>query len=118
MECFCKFRDLYKALDDFEERFFKEFDLKIKEALVLSSLSGECASARDIAEFSKMKLPQTSKIIKSVELKGLIERHIQENDKRYMDFVLTSKGEALVKKIKCNNVEIPEILKLVMHEKK
>ncbi len=51
-----------------------------------------------------------SKVIRSVEDKGLLARKLGEQDKRQMYFTLTRKGKACLENIKEQGVEVPEWL--------
>ena len=54
-----------------------------------------------------------SKVIKSVEDKGLVDRVLGDKDKRQMYFSLSEEGKKRLSSIKCDRVEIPELLKNV-----
>lgn len=110
MECICLIKDIYKAINAFEEQFDHAFGICINEGLVLCSLKGKKLSSSEIAEQVGLKSSHVSKLIKSVEDKGYIARSIGWSDKRYMNFELTESGEELLKQIATNQIEIPEIL--------
>ena len=105
MECICLIKDIYKAINAFEEQFDQAFGICINQGLVLCSLKGKTLSSSEIAEQIGLKFSHVSKLIKTVEDMGYIARLIGSSDKRYMNFELTEKGSALLKQI-----EIPEIL--------
>ena len=55
-----------------------------------------------------------SKVIGSIEKKGLVERVIGTKDKRQMYFSLTPKGKELISSLKCEQIEIaPPLLELL-----
>ncbi len=110
MECICVIKDIYKAINSFEENFQKEFNLCINEALVLCSLRNKVLSSSEIAEQAGLKFSHASKIIKSIEEKGLLMRNIGHSDKRYMNFELSSNGKKIIEKIENNPLDIPELL--------
>jgi len=110
MECICVIKDIYRAINSFEESFLKNFDLCINEALVLCSLRDKQLSSSEIAEQAGLKVSHTSKTIKSIEDKGLIVRSIGYSDKRYMNFELSASGKEMLAKIENNPIEIPELL--------
>lgn len=56
----------------------------------------------------------TSKVIRSVEDKGYIERNLGDCDKRQMYFSLTAEGKKILKEMECCNIEIPELLRSVL----
>lgn len=110
MECICLIKDIYRAINDFEERFDKSFGICINEGLVLCSLKDGQLSSSEIAEQAGLKFSHASKLIKSVEDKGFIDRSIGNSDKRYMNFQLTEKGLEMLSKIENNPLDIPELL--------
>lgn len=111
METLCHIRDIYRAIIEYESRFEKAHDLCLNEGMLLCSLNkeGELSSGR-IAELLGLTLSNTSKVIRSVEQKGLIKRVIGKADKRQMYFRLTSKGKEKLESISSEVVEIPEQL--------
>jgi DNA-binding MarR family transcriptional regulator len=110
MECICLIKDIYKAINAFEEQFDHAFGICINQGLVLCSLKGKTLSSSEIAEQIGLKFSHVSKLIKTVEDMGYIARSIGSSDKRYMNFELTEKGLALLNQIETNQIEIPEIL--------
>ena len=56
----------------------------------------------------------TSKVIRSVEDKGYVERNLGDSDKRQMYFSLTAEGKKILKEMECCNIEIPELLRSVL----
>lgn len=113
MKSVCAMRDLYKALNTYEIRFMEMHGLSLNEAMALCCLAEGILSASEIADRAGMKSSHTSKMLKSIEDKGLIERTLGKTDKRQMYFKLTKEGEERLSKIHCAKVEIPEILKPV-----
>lgn len=113
MECICLIKDIYRAINEFEDKFLQDFGICINEGLILCSLRDGRMSSSEIAEQSGLKFSYASKIIKSVEDKGYVERSIGSVDKRHMNFELTDDGIALLNKIDNYSMEIPEILKPV-----
>lgn len=110
MECICVIKDIYRAINDFEDKFEQAFGFCINEGLILCSLKDKQLSSSEIAEQAGLKFSHASKLIKSVEDKGYIDRSIGSSDKRYMNFKLTEKGEEMLTKIQTNPIDIPELL--------
>jgi len=112
MDTLCKIRDIYRTIAEFESQFEKEFDLSLNEGMLLCSLiDNKCLSSTEIAKNLGLTCSNTSKVIKSVENKKLIERTLGKEDKRQMYFTLTSEGEKMIKKIKTSPLDIPQNLK-------
>lgn len=116
MNTICRMRDIYKALAGFEAAFESAYGLSLNEAMVLCALDecgGEMTSTA-IAARTEMGTSHTSKVIRSVEEKGLIKRALGTVDKRQMYFRLTPEGGKQLKEILLDKVEIPEILKPIV----
>lgn len=111
MDCICKLRDIYKAVNQCEKEFVIKFGLTLNEAMVLCSLETKSLCASELAEVTDMQCSQTSKILKSLEDKYLIKRILGKTDKRNMFFFLSEEGISMLETISTFQQEIPEILK-------
>ena len=105
MRNICIMRDIYRALNDFERDFEK-----------LCCLENASLSSGEIAESTGMTCSHTSKMIGSVEGKGLIERVLGERDKRQMYFHLTVKGRECLQGMVCGSVPVPDILQPIFEK--
>ena len=101
-------RDIYKALAGFEAQFEEVYGLSLNEAM--QEAQKEMTST-DLSARTEMGTSHTSKVIRTVEEKGLIKRALGETDKRQMYFSLTPKGEKQLEAINLEKVEVPEMLK-------
>lgn len=106
-------RDLYKALTRFEAAFDQQYGLSLNEAMVLCALheAKKEMTSSAIAERTELAPSHTSKVIRTVEIKGLIQRDMGKTDKRQMYFSLTPAGETRLQAIQLNEIEVPELLK-------
>jgi Transcriptional regulators len=113
MKSICVMRDIYKAITTFETNFEKTHGLSLNEAMVLCLLkdTDEGLTSTVIAEQTEMTPSHTSKVIRTVEKKGLIERAIGKVDKRQMCFSLTEEGKAKIETIYCEEIQIPELFR-------
>lgn len=109
--CICTLRNIYKAIGECEQQLIQEFGLNLNEAMTLCTLNKQSLCASEIAEAAGMQCSQTSKVIKSLEDKGLLERQLGKSDKRNMFFVLTETGDKVQKQITGYQLCVPEILK-------
>lgn len=115
METLCKIRDIYRAVAAFEAAFEKQHHLCMNEGMLLCTLSKtESLSSGEIAESLGLTTSNASKVIKSVENKELVERVLGKVDKRQMYFSLTDKGKQVLSNIKCEGIEIPEMLQDIL----
>lgn len=112
MEPFCKIRVVYRAIAEFETQFEKRYGLCLNEGSLLCALHNmPRLSSGDIAKQLGLTQSNTSKVIRSVEKKGLVQRILGDDDKRQMYFSLTKEGERCLEQLQCCEVEIPEALK-------
>ncbi len=94
-------REIYRAIKDFETRFQQVHNLSLNEGMLLCNLNGRNHTSSEIADILDLSASNTSKVIKSVEDKGLIERSLGKDDKRQMHFSLTPEGRKRLKNIQC-----------------
>lgn len=113
MERLCKIRDMYRSIAEFEARFEECYGLCLNEGMLLCTLSnsekGQLSSG-ELAEHMGLTTSNTSKVLRSVEKKGLVNRIMGEKDRRQMYFSLTDTGREALKKIKCSEIELPPLL--------
>ena len=74
METICLMRDICRAIETFEADFVKVHHMSLNEGMLLCSLSEGQLSAACLAEVNVMSPSHTSKVIRSLEEKGLIRR--------------------------------------------
>lgn len=110
----CRIRDIYRSIAMFEADFESKYDICLNEGMLLCSLNGNKYSSSELAELLGLTNSNTSKVIKSVEKKGLVKRNIGKDDKRQMYFILTDAGKAKLGTIKCEEIDIPEMLRTVI----
>ncbi len=115
VQTLCKIRELNKAVTAFETRFEEAFHVGLNEGMLLCTLAnlGQLSSG-EIAEQLGLRTSNTSKVIRSVELKGLIKRVVGKADRRQMYFSLTPEGAEALKRIKCDDIELPPILQQML----
>lgn len=88
----CLLRDIFRSIREFEIEFQEQYDLCLNEGMALCSLRSGKKTSSDLAELLGLSASNTSKVIKSIEVKNLIQRSMGEKDKRLMYFELTSEG--------------------------
>ena len=102
MEIACLMRDILKALNDFERDFERTHGVCLNEAAVLCSLKS-----------GRLTPSHASKVIRSIERKGLVERVLGQQDRRQMYFDLTPCGRERLDGMRCGSVEVPQLLRPV-----
>ncbi len=111
MEMICKIRDIYKLVGEFEVQFIKKFDISLNEGMLLCTLlEKKEASSTELAKILNLTCSNTSKVIKSVEEKGFVDRKMGKEDKRQMYFSLTKAGIEKITKLKTSKIKVPKEL--------
>ena len=103
-------RDLYRSLALLETRLSETYGLSLNEAMVLCSVGEETVMAGAVVERTGLTASHASKVIRSVEEKGLLVRSLGEKDKREMFFTLTDKAKERLEDIRKHGIEIPDLL--------
>jgi DNA-binding MarR family transcriptional regulator len=112
MELLCQIREVYKAIAQFENEMIKAHGLSLNEGMLLCTISkNDQLLSSAIAEQLGLTCSNTSKVIKSVEKKGLIHRSLGDEDKRQMLFSLTSAGSNKLQEMKSCSCDVPQELK-------
>ncbi len=112
----CRIRDIYRSIAIFELNFEGKYNICLNEGMLLCSLQDNQYSSSQLAEALGLTNSNASKVIRSLEQKGLIERNIGADDKRQMYFSLSEKGKLKLANIRCEDMDLPEILKTVVKE--
>lgn len=113
MKTICVMRDVFRAMANFEIAFENAYQLSLNEAMILCALqeSQKEMTATNLSKRTELSPSHTSKILRILEEKGLIERTLGNEDRRLMKFNLTQAGKKRVGELEIEKVEIPELLK-------
>jgi DNA-binding MarR family transcriptional regulator len=117
MERFCRIRDIYRSISEFEHNFEAAHGLCLNEGMLLCTIKNsakEMLSSGFLADSLGLTCSNTSKLIKAVEEQGYISRVLGKEDKRQMYFKLTKKGKEKIEQIHCQEIDIPELLREVI----
>ena len=102
MEKLCRIRELQRAVNRFEAALERSYGICLNEGMALCSLSkAGRLSCGELGEMLGLTPSNTSKVLRSVEGKGYVNRELGTNDKRQMYFSLTEKGRGLLGSINC-----------------
>ena len=82
MDKLCKIRDLQRAVHQFESAFEKRYGICLNEGMTLCSLSktGRLCPG-ELGELLGLTPSNTSKVLRSVEQKGLVTRELCNEDR-------------------------------------
>lgn len=115
METLCKIREIYQAVAEFERGFEREHSLTLNEAMLLYGLTfSEKMASGEIADYLNLTTSNTSKVLRSVESKGLVARWLGKRDKRQMYFSLTPEGRERIERIGISRSDLPERLREIL----
>lgn len=105
-------RGVFRAIGDFELAFENEYGISLNEAIVLCILheATEKVTASFLSKQSGMTASHTSKILRVLEEKKLIERMVGNVDRRLMFFTLTKEGEKRLTQLEQEKLPIPKEL--------
>ncbi|MDO9679778.1 MAG: winged helix DNA-binding protein [Bacteroidales bacterium] len=106
MKRLCLIRDICRSISEYEQEFQKEHSICLNEGMVICSLKEGKLSSGEIAKKINLTCSNTSKVIRSVEEKGFIERDMGVEDKRQMYFSLTEKGTAILSEIEAVDINL------------
>ncbi len=111
----CRIRDVQRGIMAFEQQFENYYGICLNEGMLLCSLyKSEFLSSGELSDLLGLTTSNTSKVIASVEGKGLVVRIPGTKDKRQMYFTLTEKGKQSLSKIKCEELEVPGLLQTLL----
>lgn len=113
MRTICVMRDVFRAMANFEIAFEETHQLSLNEAMILCALqeSEKQITATNLSKRTEFSPSHTSKLLRILEEKKLIDRNLDNQDKRLMYFKLTDAGRRRVGELELEKVEIPELLK-------
>ncbi|MFI3321379.1 MAG: winged helix DNA-binding protein [Rikenellaceae bacterium] len=111
MENIAIIRDLIASAIAYEKEFEQANRISFNETLILVSLTKKRLNATEIAKVNSLRASHCSKVLSKLEKKWLIERVVDNKDKRKMYFTITKEGSMLLSRMKYTNIELPQNLK-------
>ncbi|MDD2278197.1 MAG: MarR family transcriptional regulator [Bacteroidales bacterium] len=103
MENLCKIKEVFRKIQQFEQKLNNELNVTINEAMVLCSLYEARKCSGDISTDTGISPSRASRVLLSLEQKGYIIRSLGDKDKRKMMFELSAEGEK--KKLEISDME-------------
>lgn len=113
MEKICRIRELLKAISQYEKGIVEAFDISLNEAIVVCLLNNQKLASTEISQLTSLTPSHTSKVLRSLEDKGLVSRMMGEKDRRQMYFMITTKGKKIIRAIDNDQIDCPEILESI-----
>lgn len=90
----CRLKEIFRAIYIFETTLKKQFRLSLNEALALCALEQDKKNSRELAQELGISFSRMSRVLGSLETKGLIKRTFGADDRRKMIFSLSREGAA------------------------
>lgn len=104
-------RELLQSINHLESQLMKLHAISINEAMSLCCIGNDTLTASAISEAIGLTPSNTSKVLRSVESKGLVVRSLGSSDRRQMCFTLTDAGHETLQSIKNCPIDIPEFIR-------
>ena len=113
-------RELMRALSSLESDLERRHGITLNEAMVMCCIGSGSATATSISENIGLTPSNTSKLLRSMEGKGLLKRAMGEKDRRCMYFTLTQEGLNRLGVLKSDEIPVPDtiapLFSLPLHE--
>lgn len=106
----CALKDVLRLMGNLEDSIKEQFGLGLTEALVLCSIDNGCSKAHTLSEEIGLSPSRLSRVLASLEKKGLLDRQRCEEDKRNWDNSPSNKGTQLLERLHNHGVDVPEPL--------
>lgn len=97
-----------------QTKLFKPYDISPQQFNILRILRGQHpapANLKLIKERMLDKMPDVSRLVERMRIKGLVERKLSSYDRRNIDVFITNKGLTLLKELDLLNKEVTDKLK-------
>ena len=108
MDKLCRIRDLQRAVMRFEADFEAHYGISLHEGMTLCTLSQcEKMCPGELGEALGLTPSNMSKVLRSVESKGLAVREMCCKDRRQFFYSATPQGRRLLETLDCASFELP-----------
>lgn len=112
MDKLCRIRDLQRAVMRFEADFEAHYGISLNEGMTLCTLSRrEKMCPGELGEALGLTASNMSKVLRTVESKGLARREMCCQDRRQFFYSLTPQGRELLGSLDCQSIDLPEPLR-------
>ncbi|HSA34327.1 MAG TPA: winged helix DNA-binding protein [bacterium] len=103
----CRLKEIFRAIYVFETTLKKRFRLSLNEALALCALEQNEKNSRELAQEIGISFSRMSRVLGSLEQKGLIKRTFGADDRRKMIFSLSPEGRRKISELHDHRPELP-----------
>lgn len=110
----CDIRQLMVDLRNFEQTLKQETNLSLNEALCLCQTAKGALEPGTLARELELSPSRLSRILETLEQRGLLERTISSSDRRNVSLSLTKEGEIVVEKLHCTKIAMPPHIEMAI----
>ncbi len=103
----CAVRKVQSALRQFEKELKSRTSLSLNDALCLCSVKNGISEPGLLAREMELSPSRLTRILDSLEQRGLIERTIAAGDRRAVTVKLTATAIKRIQKYQCAGIELP-----------
>lgn len=109
----CAVRKVQSALRQFEKELKRRTSLSLNDALCLCSVKNGINEPGQLAREMELSPSRLSRILDSLEQRGLIERAVATGDRRAVTVNLTTTAIKRIKNYQCAGIELPAELQAI-----
>jgi DNA-binding MarR family transcriptional regulator len=106
----CAIRKLQTSLRAFEDQLKEQTGLSFNDALLLCAVNKGIVDPGGLARELELSPSRLTRVLDSLEQRGLVSRSLSDSDRRSLVVSLTSRGEQKVEHYSCSEIAIPEEL--------
>lgn len=103
----CDIRQLMVDLRHFEQTLKEQTSLSLNEALCLCQTGKGANEPGMLARELELSPSRLSRILESLEQRGLLERNTSPADRRSVSLNLTAAGQEVVEQLHCTRIDMP-----------
>lgn len=104
----CSMKSTLRAISRLEESIRESYEITLTEALCLCSAISGCSYGSDLAEEVGLSPSRLSRVLSSLEKKGLVFRSRDERDHRKYEVLPTEEGRGLLTRMNQEGIDIPQ----------
>jgi DNA-binding MarR family transcriptional regulator len=93
---FCSLSKLIGSINRLDALIGKEFKVTLNQAIILCALKNAVTAPSDISKATGIAPSYLSRLLGGLEEAKYVERHINEEDRRRADYLLTKTGAKLI----------------------
>ena len=111
----CAIRKLQTSLRAFEKHLKEETGLSFNDALLLCAVNKGIHEPGLLAKELELSPSRLTRILDSLESRGLATRELSSVDRRSMLVTLTQQGKQMVEKYSCSGLTLPSDLEFTQN---